>query len=222
MPNPERPNSPESLPERIPVFPLAGAILLPGGRLPLNIFEPRYLAMTRDAMSGARMIGMIQPKDDERGDGRTPDIYSVGCLGRVVEFSETGDGRYLIALAGVCRFRVTEELECDTAYRQVLAGYEDFKDDFADGDGPQGVDREQLHEALKGFLDLRGLKADWDAARRASDTVLVNSLSMMLPFGPPEKQALLEAGSVAARAEVMTALMRMALIEGDDGGSAVQ
>ena len=222
MANPERPNSPATLPERIPVFPLPGAILLPGGRLPLNIFEPRYLAMTRDAMGGARMIGMIQPKEDERGDGRAPEIYSLGCLGRIVEFSETGDGRYLIALTGVCRFRVTEELECDTAYRQVLADYEGFKGDFTDGDGPQGVDRDRFHEALRDFLDLRGLKADWEAARRASDTVLVNSLSMMLPFPPSEKQALLEAASVADRAEVMTALMRMAVIEDDDGGGPVQ
>lgn len=221
MTNPERPDSPASLPDRIPIFPLPGAILLPGGRLPLNIFEPRYLAMTRDAMKDARMIGMIQPSDPDSAEFEPP-IYGTGCLGRIVEFSETGDGRYLIALSGVCRFRVVEELSRDTPYRQVTPDYEPFKDDFVAGDGPQGVERDNLLEVLQLFLEGRGMKADWDAARRASDTVLVNSLSMVLPLTVAEKQALLEAATVADRADTMAALMRMATLEGDDGGQSVQ
>ncbi|WP_417515796.1 LON peptidase substrate-binding domain-containing protein [Minwuia sp.] len=222
MSNPERPKSLASLPERIPIFPLTGAILLPGGRMPLNIFEPRYLAMTRDAMRDQRMIGMIQPNDEGDDDDFEPPVFRVGCLGRIVDFSETGDGRYLIALSGVCRFRVREELKRDTSYRQVLADYEDFKDDFTAGDGPQNVNRDSLLQTLKAFLDKRGLKADWDAAERASDTVLVNSLSMVLPLIPAEKQALLEARTIADRAETMVALMQMALLEGDDGETSVQ
>ena len=221
MTNPERPDSPASLPDRIPIFPLPGAILLPGGRLPLNIFEPRYLAMTRDAMKGARMIGMIQPRDPDSDDFEPP-VFQTGCLGRIVDFSETGDGRYLIALSGVCRFNVVEELSRDTPYRQVMADYEPFKDDFTAGDGPQNVDRDGLLSALRAFLDSRGLKADWDAARKASDTVLVNSLSMVLPMVPAEKQALLEAVTIADRAATMTALMQMATLEGDDGDTSVQ
>ncbi|WP_416898082.1 MAG: LON peptidase substrate-binding domain-containing protein [Minwuia sp.] len=221
MTSSERPNSPANLPERIPIFPLPGAILLPGGRLPLNIFEPRYLAMIRDAMSGPRMIGMIQPSEEHDG-GPEPPVYDIGCLGRIVDYSETDDGRYLIALAGVCRFRVKEELSRDTPYRQILADYEPFKGDFASGGKPAAIDRDRLVETLRQFLDSRGLKADWDAAKRASDTVLVNSLSMVLPLAPPEKQALLEAADIARRAEVMVTLMQMALLEGDDGDTTVQ
>jgi Lon protease-like protein len=221
MTNPERPDSPAALPDRIPIFPLAGAILLPGGRMPLNIFEPRYLAMVRDAMKGSRMIGMIQPSDAE-SDDYEPSVFGTGCLGRVVDFSETGDGRYQIALSGVCRFKVVEELSRDTSYRQVIANYEPFKDDFAAGDGPQNMDREGLMAALKAFLGSRNLKADWDAARGASDTVLVNSLSMVLPMIPAEKQALLEAPTIADRAATLTALMQMAMLEGDDGDASVQ
>lgn len=221
MTNPERPDSPASLPDRIPIFPLPGAILLPGGRLPLNIFEPRYLAMTRDAMKGARMIGMIQPSDVD-SDEFEPPVFRTGCLGRIADFSETGDGRYLIELSGVCRFNVVEELSRDTPYRQVIADYEPYKGDFTAGDGPQDMDRAGLLSALRAFLDSRGLKADWDAAEKASDTVLVNSLSMVLPMIPAEKQALLEAVSIADRAAVMTALMQMATLEGDDGDAPVQ
>lgn len=221
MTNPERPDNPASLPDRIPIFPLPGAILLPGGRLPLNIFEPRYLAMIRDAMKGARMIGMIQPSDPDSEEFEPP-VFRTGCLGRIVDFSETGDGRYLIALSGVCRFNVVEELSRDTAYRQVTADYEPFKDDFSAGDGPQGVDRDALLAALRAFLDSRGLKADWEAAEKASDTVLVNSLSMVLPMMPAEKQALLEAATIADRGTTMAMLMQMATLEGDDGDAPVQ
>lgn len=221
MTNPERPDSPASLPDRIPIFPLPGAILLPGGRVPLNIFEPRYLAMVRDAMKGTRMIGMIQPNDLDTDDYE-PQVFRTGCLGRIVDFSETGDGRYQIALSGVCRFNIVEELSRDTAYRQVTADYEPFKDDFMAINGPLDMDRDGLLGALRAFLDSRGLKADWEAAERASDTVLVNSLSMVLPMALAEKQALLEAPSVADRAATMTALMQMASLEGDDGDAPVQ
>ncbi|MDF1719295.1 MAG: LON peptidase substrate-binding domain-containing protein [Minwuia sp.] len=221
MPNPDRPTGPENLPERIAIFPLRGAILLPGGRLPLNIFEPRYLAMTRDAMSGGRMIGMIQPRETDE-ETYTPPIYGVGCLGRITEFAETGDGRYQIAISGVCRFRVQEEVASDTAYRQVIADYAGYPEDFGEEDAPgRGVDRQRLVRGLQTFLDRQGLKADWEAAERASDVALINSLSMMLPLDPSEKQALLEADNVPMRAEILTTLIEMSLLSGD-GDSPVQ
>ncbi len=221
MANPDRPTGPENLPERIAIFPLRGAILLPGGRLPLNIFEPRYLAMTRDAMAGGRMIGMIQPRETDE-ETYTPPIYGVGCLGRVTEFAETGDGRYQIAISGVCRFRVAEEVASDTPYRQVIADYSGYPEDFGEDEAPgRTVDRHRLVSGLRTFLDRQGLKADWDAAERASDVALINSLSMMLPLDPSEKQALLEADNVPMRADILTTLIEMSLLSGD-GDSPVQ
>lgn len=221
MANPDRPTGPESLPERIAIFPLRGAILLPGGRLPLNIFEPRYLAMTRDAMAGGRLIGMIQPRETDE-DTYTPPIYGIGCLGRITEFAETGDGRYQIALTGVCRFRVSQEVASDTAYRQVLADYSDFPEDFGEEEtAGRTVDRQRLVGGLRKFLDRQGLNADWEAAERASDVALINSLSMMLPLDPSEKQALLEAANVPERADILTTLIEMSLLAGD-GDSPVQ
>lgn len=220
MVNPDRPASAAELPGRIPIFPLNGVILLPGGRLPLNIFEPRYLAMTRDAMGGGRLVGMVQPLDST-ADLREPPVYDIGCVGRVVEFAEAGDGRYLISLAGVCRFRIVEEIVRDTPYRQVLADYADYAGDFGEVEGlHSAVDRDRLIAVLRTWLERRDMKADWEAAKRASDVALVNSLSMMLPLEPGEKQALLEAGSVPERAAVLTTLLEMAVMEG--GGSAMQ
>lgn len=222
MANPDRPSGPEALPERIAVFPLAGAILLPGGRLPLNIFEPRYLAMTRDAMAGGRIIGMIQPADPH-STAFEPPIYPIGCVGRITEFAETGDGRYLIALTGVCRFRIVEEVACDTAYRQVIADYTAYRHDFSEPErAGDDLDRTRLLAALQTFLDLKGLKADWEAARRASAVALVNSLAMMLPLSPSEKQAMLEAPSVPERASLMTALLEMAVLDDEDSDSRLQ
>lgn len=200
----------EPLPAAIPVFPLSGALLLPRGLLPLNIFEPRYLAMVRDAMAaqGAaeRVIGMVQPKSD----GDRPLLYGVGCLGRISDCRKTGDGRLLITLAGVSRFRVQAELDRDTPYRQVLADYDGFGDDRTEADPLHPAARASLEEVLQTFLDAKGLAADWDAVRDADDEALVTTLATVCPFEAAEKQALLEAPTLADRASTLTMLMTFA------------
>ncbi|MCW5753052.1 MAG: LON peptidase substrate-binding domain-containing protein [Alphaproteobacteria bacterium] len=211
----------DELPRRLPIFPLNGVLLLPGGRLPLHIFEPRYRAMTGDAMEGARIIGMIQPQEEER-EGRPPAIYRTGCAGLIDEFSETKDGRYFVTLLGLCRFEVLEELPAATAYRQVLVSYARFRRDL-DLTARPAIDRPRLLTALKAYLHLKEIPADWQAIEAAETGVLVNSLAMVCPFEANEKQALLEAADVPERARVMTALMEMALLgaaAGEEGRSA--
>jgi uncharacterized protein len=203
------------LPSVIPVFPLAQAIVLPRGRLPLNIFEPRYLKMTDDALRGERHIGMIQPRTTQK----TPDLHSVGCLARMTSWEDTGDGRYFITLVGVCRFRVVEEMAAATPYRQVRADYREFEEDIGD---PQEVeiDRPSLFANLETYLKGQKLEADWTAIAKTPSDALVNSLSMMCPFGPAEKQALIEARSLAERAAVLVALIEMAAA--GSGGTRLQ
>lgn len=205
----------EPLPAAVPVFPLTGALLLPRGILPLNIFEPRYLAMIRDAMGaqGAahRVIGMIQP----RGPGEPPPVYDVGCLGRIGDYRETDDGRILIALVGVSRFRIQAELERTTLYRQVLADYQGFGQDRSEPPPLPATARAALEDVLHGYLDAQGLSADWDAVKSADDEALVTTLASVCPFDPAEKQALLEAPTLAERAETLTALMTFAQGSGD-------
>ena len=210
--------SPADLPETLAVFPLPGAVLLPRGRLPLNIFEPRYLAMLDDALkSDHRMIGMIQPSDDNR----TPKLHRIGCAGRITSLSETEDGRYLIVLTGVSRFRVVEEREGFTPYRRVVPGWDSFN---ADLDRPSDIDdfdKEGLFELLKRYFEIANLSSDWDTMRDAEIEMLINSLSMMCPFEVEEKQALLEAPTLADRADTLEALIRFAIAEGT-GGSKLQ
>ena len=200
----------EPLPAAVPVFPLTGAVLFPRGVLPLNIFEPRYLAMVRDAMaaSGAanRMIGMIQPK----AKGEPPPLYTVGCLGRISDYKETDDGRILIALVGVSRFRVAAELDRDTLYRQVMTDYHGFADDRSEEQALDAATRAGLEDALRPYLDARGLAADWEAVQGADDEALVTTLASVLPFEPAEKQALLETVSLAERAQTLATLMSFA------------
>lgn len=210
------PESFDALPRRLPIFPLSGALLLPGGKLPLNIFEPRYLAMTRDAQAGPGLIGMVQPTEPE-SEGRKPAVYRTGCAGRIVSFSETKDGRYLITLKGVCRFHIVEELSVDTPYRQVLASYSRFRTDLEPTES-EGVDRTRLLRALRAYLEINGIKAEWKAIEDAPADALVTSLAMIGAFDPREKQALLEAGSIAERGRVLTALMEMALLGRSTGG----
>ena len=201
----------EDIPQSVPVFPLAGALLLPSGELPLNIFEPRYLAMVDAALSGDRMIGMIQPAFDAPPEAARPSLCEVGCLGRITNFSETGDGRYGIVLSGVSRFRVTEELPTRTLYRQVkisIAGFNDLTEPLS---GEDNVDRNLLLKTLRDYLNANDLDADWDSVNRASNAGLVTALSMMSPWGPPEKQALLESPDHAARARTLIAITEMAL-----------
>ena len=214
----------EPLPAAVPVFPLTGAVLLPRGVLPLNIFEPRYLARVKDAMAATgaatRMIGMIQPKAPQgsRG-GDPPPLYKVGCLGRITEYRETDDGRILVTLVGVSRFRVGAELERDTLYRQVMTDYHGFADDRAEEESLDAASRASLEDALRPYLDARGLAADWEAVQSADDEGLVTALSGALPFDPPEKQALLEAPTLAERAQTLAALMSFAVGPNGIGGS---
>lgn len=217
----------EPLPAAVPVFPLTGAVLLPRGSLPLNIFEPRYLAMVRDAMAATgaanRMIGMIQPKAPQgsRG-GDPPPLYKVGCLGRITEYRETDDGRILIALVGVSRFRVGAELERDTLYRQVMTDYHGFADDRHEEEPLDGASRASLEDALRPYLDARGLAADWEAVQSADDEGLVTALAGALPFDPPEKQALLEAPTLADRAQTLATLMSFAVGPGSSSSGRLQ
>lgn len=202
------------LPQVIPVFPLDGALLLPGGELPLRIFEPRYLNMVDDAMAGDRMIGMIQTAGGERA---RPNLAGVGCAGRITSFNETSDGTYLITLTGVCRFGVGDELSVRTPYRQVRATFDRYAEDLDDEEAPDGaVDRKRFAKALKTYLNRRELDIDWETAETAPLESLVTSLAMGLPFEPVEKQALLEAPSLAARCEALTALLEIDAME--DGG----
>lgn len=202
------------LPDVVPLFPLAGALLLPGAQLPLNIFEPRYLRMVDDALGGARMIGMIQPRDGDMSGAAG--LYSVGCAGRITSFVETDDGRYLITLAGKKRFRVKEELNVDTPYRQAAVSWRAFASDEVNDPSADFVDRDRLVLAMRRYLDSEGLKTDWDVVDEAPTGALVASLAMGCPFAPNEKQALLEADSTAARAECLIALMEMSGAEGGD------
>ena len=208
-----------SLPGRFPVFPLRGAMLLPGGNLPLNIFEPRYLQMVRDAMQTDRVIGMIQPRADE-GAGSPPEIYRTGCVGRITNFSETDDGRFLITLTGVCRFDVASELEVTTPYRQVLADFDRWRADLQPSP-PPGELKAGLCRVLRGYFDRHDIEADWDAIENAPLAGLVTSLCMICPFDPEEKQALLEAGDGGRQARLLIALMEMAAL-GDPGASTAR
>jgi len=205
-------DGPEQLPSVIPVFPLAGALLLPRGQMPLNIFEPRYLQMVDDALhSGQRLIGMIQPDLAHSGEGRIPKLFSVGAVGRITQFSESGDGRYLIELTGITRFRVVEELQVTTPYRQCHVDYEPYRDDFVPRKGEEDVDRETLLQTLADFLDANNLKTDWEGVENAPNEALVNALAMMSPYGPAEKQALLEAPDLKTRAEILIAVTEIEL-----------
>lgn len=194
------------LPTKIPLFPLAGAVLLPRATLPLNIFEPRYLAMVKDAMAGGRMVGMIQPKDD----AKTPSLYPVGAVGRITQFAETEDGRFLIALSGVSRFRIAQELAVDTPYRQAEVVYDGFDGDVAEASSLAAAERADVEHRLRAYLDTQGLSADWDAVSSADDESLINTIASVCPFDPAEKQALLEAPDVPARAATLAALMAFA------------
>jgi len=206
------------LPQLIPVFPLDGAMLLPGGDLPLQIFEPRYLNMIDDVMAGDRIIGMIQSRPG--GDRERPKLAEVGCAGRVTSYAETSDGRYLITLTGVCRFDAGEELFAHTPYRQVRARYDRFEADLKDqseAQAPQAA-RARFARALKRYLNRRELDIDWETAHSAPLEALVTSLAMGLPFEPAEKQALLEAPTLSGRFETLSTLLEIDGVDDGDGG----
>lgn len=201
------------LPQVIPVFPLSGVILLARGQLPLNIFEPRYLNMVDDAMAGDRIIGLIQPTG---GEPTQPTLSPVGCAGRITSFAETSDGRYLITLTGVSRFRIAAELPSKSPYRLVRAGFTDYEDDLTPPPIEPDFDRDVFLDALRVYMAHRSLDIDWDAAETAPMEALVNSLSMALPFEPAERQALLEAYTLVDRAGALTALMRIGAADGGE------
>lgn len=210
----------EDLPQTLPIFPLTGALLLPRAHLPLNIFEPRYLAMIDAAFSGERLIGMIQPTEDEASAIR-PALSEVGCAGRITGYRETDDGRYLITLTGICRFRIAAEFDASTPYRQVQPDFAPFIGDLTEpaDDESDGFPREHLVTALKAYLSRRDLKADWDSVTDVPAEALVNALAMLCPFEPNEKQALLEATDWYARVDTLIALLEMAAADDLGGGT---
>jgi len=219
----------EDLPDELAVFPLSGALLLPYGRLPLNIFEPRYLNMALDSLQSGRMFGMVQPDQTKLNRARAtaevagsdsniitlptePPIYSVGCAGRIASFEETDDGRILISLKGLIRFRIAEELQGRKGYRRIKPRYDEFK---ADMEAPPKIelDRDGLIDVLKPYLDAQGMKVNLDVIKNLSDSTLVTSLCMICPFDPREKQALLESPTLSERAETLAALLRMGVFD---------
>jgi Lon protease-like protein len=199
------------LPAVLPVFPLTGVLLLPRGRLPLNIFEPRYLAMIDDALKGDRLIGMVQP----RGSGEPPPLFDTGCAGRIVSYDETDDGRYLIVLSGICRFTIADEFPVERGYRRVQANWSRFKADLDEEECPN-LDRAKLVALLQTYFQRQGLSANWEAIESTPDERLVTSLAMICPFEACEKQALLEAPDLAERAEIMIKILAMSAAGGNE------
>jgi len=199
-----------ALPAQIPIFPLPNALLLPGGQLPLNIFEPRYLAMVEDTLGASgRLIGMVQPMET------SGELFGIGCAGRISYFQETGDGRYMIALNGVCRFRLHGHRLNPRGYRQADVGWQEFIADLDEGDS--GIsDRDRLFTVMRRYFDARGFEADWEQIEKSDDMSILNTLAMVCPFDVAEKQALLEAEGMTRRADLLVAMMEMALHE-DEG-----
>jgi Lon protease-like protein len=205
----------KDMPSVIPVFPLPAALLLPRADMPLNIFEPRYMAMIDDAIAGDRIVGMVQPDETSAPCARGPALRPVGCAGRIVSFAETGDGRYQVMLTGVARFRVLGEIASDKPYRRCEISVDPFLCDFQPDQ--HCVDRSAVLRAFRAYLVAHDLEADWESIGRASSETLVNALAMIAPFGPAEKQALLEAPDLKARAETLVAIAEMTLAEGGTG-----
>lgn len=206
---------PPDLPDTIPIFPLPGALLLPRARLPLHIFEPRYLAMVDDTLkTQSRLIGMIQPFESPEKPDR---LHAVGCAGRLSGFSETEDGRYMLTLSGMSRFRVIEEVEGFTPYRRCDVSWTGFERDLGAPEKDPGLERGPFLELLNRFFQAQGLSTDWDAVREAEDELLINSISMLCPFPPEDKQALLEAPTLVTRRKTLVTLIEFALHGGEAG-----
>ena len=218
---------PESLPEVLPIFPLTGALLLPGGRLPLHIFEPRYRNMAEDSLAGAGVLGMIQPfakapvvatgGEEPGGPEHQPDLYSVGCAGRIEQWQRLPDGRFLILLEGLARFRVARELDLHRGYRRVVADYEEFEVDTSDREAD--LETGSLLEALQAFSESQGLGLELERLTELPGLTLLNSIAMGLPFPPAEKQALLEADDLEARQSMLLTLLGMGLERQQDGAA---
>jgi uncharacterized protein len=220
---------PEEIPRTVPVFPLSGALLLPGGQMPLNIFEPRYLAMVDDALCGERVIAMVQPKHACHKVAGSPkpasdqelELCELGCLGRITAFQECGDGRYMINLSGICRYRIIREVEGCSGYRRCEI--DAFSEELTRIDDGSDVDRDALLRTFRKYLKANEMEADWDSIRQASNETLVTALCMMSPYGPAEKQALLEASDHRTRADTLIAITEIALARGSgDKGPGLQ
>ncbi len=224
----DRYRRPSDLPPRIPLFPLRGAILLPRATLPLNVFEPRYLEMLDDVMSGDRLIGVVQPApggehdDEESPLGSSIGLRNVGCVGRVTTYQEVDNGRLMITLTGIMRYDILDEALTDVPYRVASVSYDRFASDLSEGLGEDQVDRTNLLRVLRSYLDANRLEADWGAIQRASSEFLINALCVMCPYGPEEKQALLEAEDLKRRADVLVALAEMELASSGGSGSTLQ
>lgn len=218
----DRYQSVADLPASIPVFPLEGVLLLPRCQLPLNIFEPRYLQMIDDALRGGRIIGLVQPDELTSAGADKPTLLKVGCAGRLTSYTETLDGRTLITLTGVSRFRIKSELEATTPYRQCTVEWDEFVDDLTPEFGAEDVSRERLLDILKQYLETHGLQADWRTIKLSTNETLVNSLSLISPYGAREKQALLEARTLEDRNQMLIALTEIALQQISPSETTVQ
>ena len=196
----------EEIPSKISIFPLNGALLLPRSQLPLNIFEPRYLEMIDNSISSDRLIGMIQTQESNENQ-----LYSIGCLGKITSFTELSDSRFIITLNGICRYKVTQELDTLTPYRQVKVSYEDFENDLIPGFNQDKANRDKLLDVLKRYLEKNNLQIDWEAVKGSPTETLVNSLCSLSPYSAEEKQALLEAEDIQKRNELLIAMTEMAL-----------
>lgn len=205
------------LPQSIPLFPLSGALLLPRSDLPLNIFEPRYLAMIEAAMTGDRIIGVIQPEQDDQAE--KPKLERIGCAGRITSYSEADDGRLHVTITGICRFAVKRELKSKTSYRQGQIDFKPFVNDLVVGTGAPSVNREQLLEAFRQYLEANNMTTNWDEVNSVGTEALVNTLSLLAPYPPRDKQALLEAPDLKSRADVLVALTELALKKSLGGNS---
>lgn len=217
----------EDLPATLKVFPLRGVIMLPRSTLPLNVFEPRYLALVNDVLAGDRLIGIVQPlpgkSEGESPEGKDVPLHATGGVARLTAFQETDDGHYLITLSGIARFNITSEEQTDNPYRVCNIDWSPFENDLEHGYGEDAVDRDRLLSMLKEYLSVNDLSADWDGINNSSNELLVNTLSMISPYGAEEKQALLEARDLKTRAEVLVALAQMELASSDsDSGSTIQ
>ena len=215
------------LPKILKIFPLSSVIVLPRSSLPLNVFEPRYLALVNDTLAGDRLIGITQPLPssnmDESPEGKDVPLHTTGGAGRLTAFQETGDGRNLITLTGIARFNISNEEQTDDPYRVCTVDWSNFIDDLEHGYGEDAVDRDRLLSVLKEYLTVNDLSADWDGINNSSNELLVNTLSMISPYGAEEKQALLEASDLKTRAEVLVALAEMELASSNsDSGSMLQ
>ncbi len=217
----------EQLPQTLPIFPLTGVLLLPRGELPLNIFEPRYLAMTDDALRAERLIGMVQPRHPGPDRRAAPEVFEIGCAGKITAFQETDDGRYLLSLKGLARFRVVEEMPTVRGYRRVVADWGPFagdlvapRDELVNHDGDPV--RSHFVDLLRDYLKMHSIRANWEAIESTPTEKLVSTIAMICPFEPNEKQAILEAGGLDERLKLMTTMLEMSVAGSAEAGDGAR